>query len=149
MTQCQDEASNRNKCHYAQPWTRTMSPCCRCTSNIVPLVALCSATLECCRRSNRGWRPASSCVVHVRMRMHELPQLISIVFFVCIMQIPVPVRSVCISSGHPNAGTSLQKAEGVLADAALEDFQRKLPHWWQKAADNQEDRRSFCMCGLC
>ncbi|CAE7251459.1 unnamed protein product [Symbiodinium natans] len=30
---------------------------------------------------------------------------------------------------------SLRKAEGVLADAALDEFQCELPHWWQRVGD--------------
>ncbi|CAE7739327.1 Sspo [Symbiodinium sp. CCMP2592] len=30
---------------------------------------------------------------------------------------------------------SLQHAEGVLADAALDEFQQELPHWWQRIGD--------------
>eukprot|EP00439_Symbiodinium_sp_Y106_P053707 s2888_g7.t1 len=37
--------------------------------------------------------------------------------------------------GGPVHQGSLQHAEGVLAEAALDEFQQELPHWWQRLGD--------------
>jgi len=59
--------------------------------------------------------------------------LLGVLWF-CNLAVP-KFSDTILEIGGPVHQGSLQHAEGVLAEAALDEFQQELPHWWQRLGD--------------